>query len=142
MIPWHYSKFQATLGFMRPHRYNKNLTVSLKFLGQRNAITAALRGPSLNSTPSQEGPESCVPHPQGQYWLPASPVTLEGCYLPTLSPVCPLAVPHKGCFLLPMASPRYRSLPLFIGWCIVTHFDLLLFEPDTACLVAFNPPKD
>lgn len=30
---------------------------------------------------------------------------------------------------------------LFTVWCIVTPFDLLLFEPDAVCLVAFNPLK-
>lgn len=30
---------------------------------------------------------------------------------------------------------------LFTTRCIVTPFDLLLFEPDAVCLVAFNPLK-
>lgn len=95
--------------------------------------------------------ESCVPPPGGG-WPPAAEGHLRRMAL--LSPQSSLSSPTHlqvytfwGCpsqvsFSL-CSWPRMDTgaCLLFTMQCIVTRFDLRLFEPDAVCLVAFNPLK-
>lgn len=94
--------------------------------------------------------ESCVPPPGGGR-LPAAEGHLRRMallspshhYLPRHIYRCTLSEGAPRRFLFPSSWPPMDTgaCLLFAVRCIVTRFDLLLFEPDAVCLVAFNPLK-